>query len=104
MIERDEIEQVIAALELTTAMCRAATTWTPDDIQGLRYHALEAAKAGMEALKLSGLLQRRSGETESCSCETIRRHEHPPFGGVRRDAKCPIHGDAVLRNPKVGLL
>ena len=58
MIERDEIEQVIAALERTTAMCRSAATWTPDDVQGLRYHALEAAKDGMAALEHRALLRR----------------------------------------------
>jgi hypothetical protein len=46
----DTAERLMVALEETTAMCRAATTWAPEDIQGLRYHALEAAKKGMAAL------------------------------------------------------
>jgi hypothetical protein len=30
-----------------------------------------------------------------CTCERLLKHELPPFGGVRRDTKCPEHG--VLR-------
>ena len=46
---------MLAALQEATAMCRAATTWAPDDVQGLRYHALRAAEAGMAALQSVGV-------------------------------------------------
>lgn len=35
-------------------------------------------------------------DPSECSCTSLRRHEHPPFGGVRRDPSCPIHGDDLL--------
>jgi hypothetical protein len=47
---RQRIRELEEALGRTTAMCRSATTWAEDDVQGLRYHALEAAKDGMAAL------------------------------------------------------
>lgn len=50
----EALRNTIAALERTTAMCRAAITWSPDDIQGLRYHAQEATREGMAALAAAG--------------------------------------------------
>lgn len=45
------------ALADTTAMCRSAATWPADDTQGMRFHALEAAKRGAVALSLESPAQ-----------------------------------------------
>ncbi|HMJ82999.1 MAG TPA: hypothetical protein VK504_07525 [Vicinamibacterales bacterium] len=39
---------------------------------------------------------------QKCTCETIRGIDRYDRGGVRRDPKCPIHGDGVLKDKPPG--
>jgi hypothetical protein len=47
---REDRDRLRAALADVTAMCGSAAVWPDDDVQGLRYHALEAARRGKAEL------------------------------------------------------
>jgi uncharacterized Zn finger protein (UPF0148 family) len=94
--------RTVARIVLVEAQSRITALEAERDLDTARIEKLAESYqdvCGELATVERGSAEGRANRPNQCCCETIRRHKHPPFGAVKRDVSCPIHGDGEMIEP-----